>query len=275
MRLHQDLHNAINENESLQNELSRSRDECHQERQRAAEAELIASESEIVRDGLFSSYGALTEANVELERDLEEAKAEKLALERDLQFAQEEIASLENQCNIFHEQSKAKDSEVVEMQKKVDAMHAQLTSHRQSLEQANIHRHRLQDELHASQRNAVSTSQQLLSLRDQLTTLQKEAKRNSTQEERDILKLQLQQEQLTRKQMEGEFIKLKSEKEACQDQMKRLARTNAELKSRANELSARLESSDCISSRSGKSWVKNDVGDVSSKLLDYLRPDFG
>jgi hypothetical protein len=73
MRLHQDLHNAINENESLQNELSRSRDECHQEKQRAAEAELIASESEIVRDGLFSSYGALTEANVELERDLEEA----------------------------------------------------------------------------------------------------------------------------------------------------------------------------------------------------------
>jgi chromosome segregation ATPase len=281
-RLHQQLQRMNNEIHELKNEVARAQDECDQERQRAQEAELIAYESESVRNELFASYGQLTEANVELERAIEEVNTEKQALIRDLEYFKEEIAQLENQCHILTQQIKEKDSEMSEMEKKFDTLHSQLASHRHSFEMANTHRHRLQDELHASQRNATSTSQQLLELREQYTRLQKETdakRRNQLMDEsaNSNLTLRLQEEQLHRKDLEGQVSKFQSREMAAQEQIRKLARANAELKSRVNEMNARLDNSsivanfkdECSDSCSALSVTKR--GNVAPNLLDCLK----
>eukprot|EP00804_Cyclotella_cryptica_P015529 CCRYP_003561-RA/>CCRYP_003561-RA protein AED:0.03 eAED:0.03 QI:135/1/1/1/0/0/2/29/551 len=251
-RLHQHLQLMNSEMNEIKKELARTQAECNQERQRAQEAETIASESESVRNELFASYGQLTEANVDLERAMEEVNSEKSALIRDLEYYKEEIEQLENQCHILTQQIKEKDSEMADMEKKFDALHTQLASQRHSLEMTNAHRHRLQDELHASQRNATSTSQQLLELREQYTRLQKEtdAKRRDRlmdESTNSNLTLRLQEEQLHRKDLEGQVSKFQSREMAAQEQIRKLARANAELKTRVNEMSARLDNASIVS----------------------------
>ncbi|KAL7485312.1 hypothetical protein ACHAW6_010911 [Cyclotella cf. meneghiniana] len=285
-RLHQQLQRMNNQIDELKNELTRAQDECDQERQRSQEAELIAYEAESVRNELFASYGQLTEANVELDRAMEEVNTEKQALTRDLEYFKEEIAQLENQCHVLTQQIKEKDSEMSEMEKKFDTLHTQLASHRHSLEMANTHRHRLQDELHASQRNATSTSQQLLELREHHTRLQKETdarRRNLLMDEsaNSNLALRLQEEQLRRKDLEGQVSTFQSREMAAQEQIRKLARANAELKSRVNEMNARLDNTsivsnfkeECIDSCSVLSMTKREK--VSPNLLDYLKPTSG
>jgi chromosome segregation ATPase len=284
MRLHQELQQLNDDNDDLRQNLSRAQEECNEERKRAQEAELIASESESVRDGLFASYGQLTEANVDLERAIEECNAEKQALSRDLGYCKEEVSQLEMQCKILQQQLRDKDSEMAQAEKNVDDMHTQLASHRQSLEFANTHRHRLQDELHTSQRNATSVSQQLLEIREQYTKLQKETdaklrSRQADESENSNLTIQLQEEQLKRKDLEAQISRFQSREMAAQEQIRKLARTNAELKTRINEMNARLDNrekfNDSCSVMSDLSFQrqKSANDDPAPNLLDYLQPD--
>jgi chromosome segregation ATPase len=287
IQLHRELQQLGNENDELKKNLSRAQNDCNEERKRAQEAELIASESESVRDGLFASYGQLTEANVELESLNRDLDAEKQALSRDLEYCKEEVSQLETQCNILYEQLKDKDLEVAESEKKLDEMHTQIASHLQSLELANTERHRLQNELHSSQRNATSISHQLLEIREQYTKLRKESdasRRNqqSDESENSNLKVQLQEEQLKRKDLEVQMSKFQSREIAAQDQLRKLARANAELKTKVNEMSARLENrvsgrekaSDACSVMSDLSMQRNNFGQGGApSLLDYVKPD--
>ena len=288
MRLHQELQQLSDKKEELLQSLAKARDECHEERKRAREAELVASESESVRDGLFASYGQLTEANVELERAMEECNAEKQSLRRDLEMRREETSQLQIQCNIFHQKLKDKDVEVAEFEKKLDNMHVKQASNLQSLELANTHRHNLQDELHASQRNATSLSQQLLDIRDQYTKLQKEVDtklRNQQNEksEKSNSIIQLQEEQLKRKDLEAQISKFQSHETAAVEQIRKLARSNAELKTRVNELTARLENTvrdsndECLDSCSEITELSlhKKSEEVVPSLLDDLQSDSG
>ena len=287
--LHQELQQLHDERNELQQSLSQAQDDCNGEKKRAREAELIASESESVRDGLFASYGQLTEANVELERSVEECNAEKQALSRELEYCKEDMSQLQLQCNILNQQLKDRDLEVADAEKNLDNMHTQLASHLQSLELANKHRHCLQDELHTSQRNATSLSQQLLETCEQYAKLRKETDvtRRSHQVDESKngnLTIQLQEEQLKSKDLEVQLSKFQSRELAAQEQIRKLVRTNAELKTRLNEMNARLENctlssrdknSDSCSVVSGLSLQKKTSADedVSPNLLDYLRPE--
>lgn len=51
--------------------------------------ELIASESESVRGGLFASSGQLTKANVDLEHSTEECNAKKQSLGKELECCED------------------------------------------------------------------------------------------------------------------------------------------------------------------------------------------
>ena len=287
--LHQKLQQVNDEKNDLQQSLSRAQDECVEEKKRAREAELIASESESVRDGLFASYGQLTEANVELGRSMEECNAEKQSLGRELECCREDLSQLQMQCNILNQQLKDKDSELAGAEKQLDNMHTQLASHLQSLESANKHRHCLQDELHASQRNATSLSQQLVETREQYAKLRKEtdADRRSKQVDESRtgdLTIQLQEEQFKSKDLEVQLTKFQSRELAAQEQIRKLVRANAELKTRLNEMNARLENYRLSSAEKASDFGslggslnlqnKTSVGkDVALNLLDYLPPE--
>lgn len=267
-QLHRDLQYLSTENVDLKQNLSRAQNDCNEERKRAKEAELIASESESVRDGLFASYGQLTEANVELESLTRDLEAEKQVLGRDLEYCKEEVIQLETQCNILHEQLKDKDLEMAELEKKLDEMHTRIASHLQSLELANTDRHRLQNELHSSQRNATSVSQQLIEIREQYTQLRKESdtsRRNqqADESENSNIKIQLQEEKLKCKNLEVQMSKFQSREVAAQDQLRKLARINAELKTKINEMSARLENSVSIKEKTSDACsVMSDLNNI-------------
>eukprot|EP00956_Cyclotella_meneghiniana_P025269 scaffold52441_cov76-Cyclotella_meneghiniana.AAC.1 len=282
MRMEQEIQQLINEKNELQRNLTRAQNECNEEKKRSREAELVASESETVRDGLFASYGQLTEANVELERAVEECKSEKMALRRDLHNFKEEVSQLQTQCSILNQQLKEKDFELAQTENKIDTMHTQLATHLQSLELTNNARHRLQDELHNSQRNATSLSQQLLEIREKYTMLQKESgvnRRNHQIDEthQNSLAILLQEEQFKRKDLEVANV-------IGQEEIRKLVRENANLKTKINEMNARLEASnlgsqekaiDTYSVTSHESLQKNNnlVTENTMSLLDYLEPD--
>lgn len=282
MQMNREIQQLINEKNELEKNLLRAQDECNEEKRRSREAELVASESEIVRDGLFASYGQLTEANVELERAVEEYNSEKMALGRDLQCFKEEVSQLETQCSIFNQQLKEKDLELAQKEIKIDTMHSQLATHLRSLELANNTRHQLQDELHNSQRNATSMSQQLLEIRQKYTTLQKESDANREncrfdEMHQNSLAIQLQEEHFKRKDLEVQST-------AAQEQIRKLVRENANLKTKINEMSARLETSilDSREKASGTYSVtsheslqekNNSVAENTMSLVDYLDPD--
>ena len=282
MQMNREIQQLINEKNELEKNLLRAQDECNEEKRRSREAELVASESEVVRDGLFASYGQLTEANVELERAVEEYNSEKMALGRDLQCFKEEVSQLETQCSIFNQQLKEKDLELAQKEIKIDTMHSQLATHLRSLELANNTRHQLQDELHNSQRNATSMSQQLLEIRQKYTTLQKESDANREncrfdEMHQNSLAIQLQEEHFKRKDLEVQST-------AAQEQIRKLVRENANLKTKINEMSARLETSilDSREKASGTYSVtshkslqekNNSVAENTMSLVDYLDPD--
>lgn len=244
--LQHEMQQLAAENNQLKEELAHSQDQCHQERLRAQDAEQVAIESENVRDGLLSNYGRLTEENVELERAMEIVNSEKQTLERELGYQKDEVMQLKEQCEAFTHQLQQKDLNMAEMETKFESIISQLSTHRQSLQYVTTNRQRLQDELHASQRNANSATEQLIALRNKYTQLQRETdskRRNQLTNESDKgnLQIQLQEEQQKRRELDGVVSQSKAKEVAANEQIRKLARVNAELKTRVNELTARLE----------------------------------
>ena len=239
-RAQQEIQHLSNENELLKNELSHAQELCHQEKRRAQQAESIASESEQVRNDLLCNYGRITEENVELERAMEEMNSQKHQLERDLEYCRDEVTAMQNLCHQLNQRMQEKDTDVMDLERKLKAVNAQL-------QVANADRQRLQEELHASHRNSTSTSRQLLELRDRCAQLQRDTdskRRNQLvqESEHSDLRILLQQEQERRIRLEGMVSKSQARETAGQEQIRKLARTNAELKTKVNELNARLSS---------------------------------
>lgn len=235
--LQQDIQRIAQENDQLRKELAQAQEQCRQEYSRAQEAEQVASESEKVRNGLLSSYGRLTEENVDLQRAMEDVDSEKKVLSKALASIREEVDALRNQSNQLHKQLRDSSKEKKELESLLDIANVQLEKQRNAISAANEDRQRIQDELYRSQRNSTATSQQLLKLRDEFTK-KLQVDRNSKAHE--SLASQLEEEKKRRRELEELVSTAKGKEGNAEEIMKKLARSNAELRSQVNQMCARI-----------------------------------
>lgn len=235
--LQQDIQRVARENDQLRKELAQAQEQCRQEYSRAQEAEQVASESEKVRNGLLSSYGRLTEENVDLQRAMEDVDSEKKVLSKALASIREEVDALRNQSNQLHKQLRDSSKEKKELETLLDIANVQLEKQRNAISAANEDRQRIQDELHRSQRNSTATSEQLLKLRDEFTR-KLQVDRNSKAHE--SLVSQLEEEQTRRRELEQLVSTAKGKEGSAEEWMRKLAKSNAELRSQVNQMCARI-----------------------------------
>ena len=235
--LQQDVQRIAAENDRLRNDLAHAQEQCQQEYIRAQEAEQVASESEKVANGLLSSYGRLTEENVDLLRAMEDVESEKKLLSKALVSVREEVDALRNQSNQLHKQLRDSNKQKKELE---SVANMELEKQRNAISVANEDRQRIQDELHRSQRNSTATSEQLLKLRDEFTK-KLQVDRNSKAHESLVRKLE--EEQKRRRELEELVSTAKGKEDSAGELMRKLARSNAELRSQVNQMVARMNHS--------------------------------
>ena len=238
--LQQDLQRMAIENDRLRKELAQTQEQCQQEYARAQEAEQVAAESEEVRNGLLSSYGRLTEENVDLLRAMEDVDSEKKVLSKALASIREEVDVLRSQSHQLHKQLRDSNKQKKELESLLDVANMQIEKQRNAISAANEDRQRIQDELHRSQRSSTATSEQLLKLRDEFTR-KLQVDRNSKAHE--SLASKLEEEQKRRRELEQLVSTAKGKEDSAGELMRKLARSNAELRSQVNQMVARINHS--------------------------------
>jgi len=270
------LHHITIENEQLKNQATSAQEQCHRERQRATEAEAVAAESENVRDSMLSNYARLTEENVELQQSMEHVKLDKEKMVSEFQLCQQEMNELQTQCNQLTQSLQHKDVDIIELEKKMNDLNDQLISQQNLLQSANNDRQRLQDELHNSQRNSTTASQQLMNLRGQFSQFRRESdSRQSHQrtsnttdkeEHHSIITHNtiLQEEQQRRRILEMSIQKSKEQDAKAQEEMQRISESNADLKSKVDELNAQLNMNSSVSGRSRTQQTSSSIVDEFS-----------
>ncbi|KAL3756393.1 hypothetical protein ACHAWU_003466 [Discostella pseudostelligera] len=264
-----ELQRLATTNEQLKNDVMQVQEQCHQEVKRALEAESVATEAENVRDGLLANYARLSEANVDLQREVENVKLENNKMVTEFEFCQQEMPHLQEQCGELSLQLQRKGLDVVELEKTIADLNDQLAAQRNVLQSTNADRQRLQDELHNSQRNSTTASEQLMKLRDQFSQVRREndSKRHQqlTQEsEFNIVLNKLQEEQQRRRELERSMVHQlpTSSSSRCEDEndmvateeLRRIASANAVLKKKVDGLNAQSDSS--IRPEIGKSTIE-------------------
>ncbi|KAL7462321.1 hypothetical protein ACHAXS_002700 [Conticribra weissflogii] len=246
IRTEKERNHLLDENERLRRDLEAADEQYKRERQRANQADIVASESDNVRNSILANYGRLTEENLELERSIEDLKNEKLNLTRDLEYCRDEVTTLSSEVDDLKNQMEQKDLILMERDHQLDDLNMKLAHKENSLQEALSDRERIQNEIFACQRNSNSTSHQLLEMQEKLSVLQREYDSLRRQNNPIVstqyinLQSQLRQEQQSRRHLEAMLSRTNAKETAAQDQIQRLARTNAELKTRVNEMSARL-----------------------------------
>jgi len=110
-----ELQRLATTNEQLKNDVMQVQEQCHQEVKRALEAESVATEAENVRDGLLANYARLSEANVDLQREVDNVKLENNKMVTEFEFYQQEMSHLQEQCGKLSLQLQRKGLDVVEV----------------------------------------------------------------------------------------------------------------------------------------------------------------
>jgi len=236
-QLQQDVQRMAADNDRVRNDLVQAQDQCHQEYIRAKEAEQVASESEKTRNGLLASYGRLTEENVDLLRAIEDADCEQKVLSKTLASIREEVDALRNQTNQLHKQLRDSNKQKKELEILLDHANSRLETQKHDIQAANEDRQRIQDELHRSQRNSTATSEQLMKLRDEFT---KKLQADRSSKSIESLATKLEDEQIRRRELEDLVTRAKEREDSAAELMKKLARSNAELRSQVNQMVARI-----------------------------------
>jgi len=149
----------------------------------------------------------------------------------------EEVDALRNQSNQLHKQLRDSSKQKKELENLLDIANVQLEKQRNAISAANEDRQRIQDELHRSQRNATATSEQMLQLRDEFTK-KLQVDRNSKAHE--SLASKLEEEQMRRRELEELVSTTKGKEGSAEEWMRKLTRSNAELRSQVNQLVARI-----------------------------------
>lgn len=275
-RIETERNQLSDENERLRRDLEATKEQCKRERQRANQADIVASESDTVRNNILSNYGRLTEENLDLERAMEDLRNEKFNLARDLEFCREEVATLSSQIDDFRSQMEQKDLSLNEMEQQLANLNDLLAHKENSLQEAYSDRERIQNELFACHRNSNSTSDQLLHIQDKFSALQREydSLRRKTipiDSAKSInLQSQLRHEQQSRRHLEGMLTRANAKESSAQDQIRRLARTNAELKTKVNEMSARLSHAHNLEGSSYTDFELNRYNSSNSSNPEHL-----
>ncbi|KAL7428202.1 hypothetical protein ACHAXH_001813 [Discostella pseudostelligera] len=275
-----ELQRLATTNEQLKNDVMQVQEQCHQEVKRALEAESVATEAENVRDGLLANYARLSEANVDLQREVDNVKLENNKMVTEFEFCQQEMSHLQEQCGELSLQLQRKGLDVVELEKTIADLNDQLAAQRNVLQSANADRQRLQDELHNSQRNSTTASEQLMKLRDQFSQVRREndSKRHQqlTQEsEFKIVLNKLQEEQQRRRELERSMVhqlpissssRCEDESMVATEELRRIASANAELKKKVDGLNAQSNSS--IRPEIGKSTIERVSMDGTNSAIN-------
>ena len=102
------------------------------------------------------------------------ARAEYDGILTELETCRGENADLRDRLDRTTDELRRRASDLVDVERRMDDIHDQLISARNSLESANEDRRRLRDELHISQRNSTAASEQLMVLRKQFSKLRTE-----------------------------------------------------------------------------------------------------
>ncbi len=236
--LQQEIQRRAAENERLRSDLASTQDQCQQEYLRAQEAEQVAAESETVRNNLLSSYGRLTQENVDLHREKEDNDAEKASLSKDLASMNEELDALRKQSSHNLKQLHVSYKEKKELERLLDCANVQLETQKNAIQAANGERQRIQDELHSSRRSAAAASEQLIKIRDEFTKKLQDD-RNSKAKDSLVAK-KLEEEQKRRAELEELVSRAKGKEDSAEEVSRKLARSNAELRSQVNQLIARM-----------------------------------
>jgi len=273
------------ENEQLKIDATSAQEQCHRERQRATEAEAVAAESENVRNSMLSNYARLTEENVELQQSMEYTKLDKEKMVSEFQLCQQEMNELQTQCNQLTQSLQHKDMDIIELEKKMNDLNDQLLSQQNLLQSANNDRQRLQDELHNSQRNSTTASQQLMNLRGQFSQFRRESDSrqshqrtaNTTDKEEHLSITHntiLQEEQQRRRILELSIQKSKEQDAKAQEEMQRISESNADLKSKVDELNAQLNMNSSVSGRSRTQQTSSSIVDEFSVTGDSIMNEY-
>lgn len=173
-RLQQDINIVAQQNEQLRQSSHQAREECQREMQRAREAEAVASESENTRDGILANYARLTQENVDLQGRMQAVAIESERMLAEFDARQRDMADMQRRVDQLNDQLQQKDLDRINIERRVDELNSLLLERQVELQAANADRHRLQDELHSSQRNSNNASEALMQLRDQFSTLRRD-----------------------------------------------------------------------------------------------------
>ena len=174
-RLQRDIHSMAQQNEDLRQSTHLARQECQREIHRAREAEAVASESEKTRDGILANYARLTQENVDLQGRMQAVAIESERMLAEYDARQRDMADMQRRVDQLNDQLQQKDMDRINLERRVDELNSLLDERQVELQAANADRHRLQDELHSSQRNSTNASEALMQLRDQFSTLRRDA----------------------------------------------------------------------------------------------------
>ena len=273
----QNLQHLANVNEQLKNDLTSSQEQSHQERLRATEAEQIASESENVRDNMLSNYARLTEENVELQQSMHDVNLEKKKMVTEFELCQQEMNHLQTQVHQLTQQVQRKELDIIEVEKKMNDLNDQLISQRNLLQSANNDQQRLQDELHNSQRNSTTASEQLMQLRGQFSHFRRESdsrqgREGPNESEYDLHSKKLQEEQQRRRILEMSMSKSTNRRDMAQEEIQRISQANADLKSKVDELNAQLNLQSIVRPRSQRSSIVDEFS-LNGTMVDSFMND--
>ena len=285
----QQLQHVAKENEQLKAYMRTVQQQCQQERQRATEAQGVACESENVRDGMLANYAQLTEENVELHQAMEDVKVQQKKMIAEYELCQQEMNAMKSQVDQLTQQLQQKDLDIITVEQKMGDINDQLIAQQNLLQSANNDRQRLQDELHNSQRNSTTASQQLMNLRGQFSQFRRESNSRQSQtrrldnddsEQSSIVQSKLQEEQQpqrgvldsklqdeqSKRILEMALSKTNSRDSTEQDEeIQRVSEVNDDLKAKVDELNAQLN---IVRPRSQRSSSMTDEFSLVDSIMD-------
>mmetsp|Transcript_38267 Transcript_38267/g.57292 ORF Transcript_38267/g.57292 Transcript_38267/m.57292 type:complete len:928 (-) Transcript_38267:108-2891(-) len=269
-RAEHDMHALTRENQAvcsesvrLNAELTATRNRLQDETTRADTADHTARACRLEKDDVMSNYRAVIEERTQLERSVEEVTRERTRLRHELDLSQDEVRRLRVQMDELENQIQKRVSDGAGFERQLDQVSRQGLATQRALDAAECENRRLREDLHAAKQSMDMSIGHTSKLRRSEAKLQEEANTmrgvlEAVESERDALRKILSEERVGYRGMENLLSSARARDAAAADQIRSLARENAEMATKLNEAYARLGSDAyCASRRMGFSSVSS------------------
>ena len=242
--LRRETQNLAVENARLQSETSTLRQKLSQEMKRADQCQHDAHAAQLGRNELASRCHAIADERSRLERELESTSRDNADMSNKLSSFHLEQSRLQNQIQVLGADVQQRVSQIHDLENELEQSRNKVNSLGSKLAASDRKNMELAQDLESSRQSSKIIGQQTLELQRLLAKSQHDATafRSMTtelEEERDMWEKSLHEEK--NKGLEELLASARANEAAASEQVKKLARQNAHLATRLNEVTARQQ----------------------------------